>query len=237
MNIFGNFSFGKIIKTFLPGFVIFFSFYSMIDAFLFLYQPEYYPMKFLSQQILFVGFMMIPLSIIFGIISNIVFYVHFTDKYVRENFRNNNEDFSIIEAEFKKALRNKISNDNEFTKMVMQDFTEIDIKYLLMPILPLEKLIHLQEGYWYYLEFIQNLILSIIIFGVSVIFYVSIFWIKMGFSFILIIMTFLFLLLMILLVKLLKAAAIKNYKSHRFKLLSMQIGAYHFAHEKNVSCI
>jgi hypothetical protein len=147
---------------------------------------------------------------------------------VRNTFKKENATLLDIETNFRRALIKQISSENPLSEKAVEHFNEIDILYFLMPILPLEKLIFLQEGYWYYLEFIQNLVLSIIIFGLSMIFYISIFYVKMPFSPIPIIMITLFLLIMCPILKLLRKAALKNYKSHRVKLLSMQIGAVHF---------
>lgn len=244
MNIFGNFTFGKSIKTLIPGFVILSGLCLLIDSIAFLFQPDYKPLSLLKslssifiEQPVFSGLIILSASIILGIFSNIVFYTYLNDKFIRRAFKKKHPEFEAIENDFKEALtevflsKNHLTQQTYFSKME-RHLHNVDDLYFLMPILPLDKYNFLLESYWYYLEFIQNICMATAFWVLSLYIYIISFGIKFGVSPSLILLFTALTILIIPVFRMLKKAALKNFKSHQFKLLSLKIGAIHFENKK-----
>ena len=99
MNLFGAFNFGKLIKTFLPGFVVLVGLSLAADGVFVSVSGKVTWLAWALNQPVFSSFASIPLSLICGILSNIVFFTFLTDTLIRRPFQKANAAFEAIQAE------------------------------------------------------------------------------------------------------------------------------------------
>jgi hypothetical protein len=104
------------------------------------------------------------------------------------------------------------------------------MEYLLMPVIPLDKLIFLQESYWYYLEFQLNLALSWLIFTLSASIWLFSYrtHLHLTLQACALILLLWFIPGIVMVMTSLRSAKI-NYKKHRKKMLSLLIGTFYEA--------
>lgn len=164
MNIFGAFTFGSLIKTFLPGFV-WLAAIVLLEADISLYfgtRPTLWTYAQTKDQAALV--LAIPVSILLGLLSNIVVFMGVNDFLVRKPVKKANLELVLLYDELANRIRMKCWNSlgsidskhkNSFNK-------QIDPEIVLLHSLGVEKLAYVREQYWYHLEFQLNLILSIV---------------------------------------------------------------------------
>lgn len=220
MNLFGAFNFGRLIKTFLPGFIFLIATLGYIAIFnYYLAGQEKILAYCASNPVLFIG-VSIPTSIILGIFSNIVFFTYGTTRLIREKHEKKNRDFykfkNKIYSSVKEYFANKFTQDHETNE---QFYKNCDVEYLLFRELPLDKLVFLQESYWYYLEFQINIYL-----GVWYIFPLSTMILWSFYNKFLVIPDIIF---FMFLLRLLISSARLNYDKHQRKHLSLLISNFY----------
>ena len=164
MNIFGSFSFGKLIKTFLPGFLIILTLIGYLDLFIVLIgNAHIFKKLFLNNCLITVSFL-IPFSIIFGIFSNIIFFTYATDILIRKPHEKKDPTFYSYEKSIHNLIKNHYSKHLFISEIDINNFFNYcDVPYFILRDLPLDKLVFLQDSYWYYLEFQLNILFALVL--------------------------------------------------------------------------
>lgn len=163
MNIFGAFTFGSLIKTFLPGFVWLIALGIIaVDIAQWRHQEAYVweVLKTKDQAVLVLA---IPLSILLGLLSNVAVFMGLNDRWIRTPFRNTEPALFNLHAALSKKLR-----DDCWAVLAAKDASLprncdecIDSEIILLERVGVEKFAYVREQYWYHLEFQLNLLLSL----------------------------------------------------------------------------
>jgi hypothetical protein len=165
MNIFGAFTFGSLIKTFLPGFVwliaILILVYDFSDAFGL--TPEFWTRITARDQAALV--LAFPASILLGLLSNVIVFMGVNDVLVRKPARAKNPALFALHDELAKRIRNQswIALAPQENLDAAQFDGNIDHEMILLERIGVEKLAYVREQYWYHLEFQLNLMLSVVV--------------------------------------------------------------------------
>ena len=162
MNLFGSFSFGSLIKTFLPGLVLFFVVLVYLELFAF-WTHEYIGIfEYLFSKPVLLTILSIPASIILGVTLNSIVFSGLSEYLLENRHEKNNKSFynfrkSVIEKSNKKMLTyfGFSEQHEEIFKQV------IDPRYFFLHKISLDNLMYLRESYWYYLEFQLNTLVAI----------------------------------------------------------------------------
>jgi hypothetical protein len=221
MNIFGAFTFGSLIKTFLPGFVWLIALGIVVVDIAQWYGRDakmiWELLKSKDQAVLVLA---IPASILLGLLSNIAVFTGLNNRWVRNPVRKAEPDRFRLYDRLSQQLR-----DQCWTALAWNDETlrpgfdnDIDPEIIIVERLGVEKLAYVREQYWYHLEFQLNLLISLLaIFAALFLsalinssswpraFVVAALWVVAGF---------------VARKQLLKAAK-KNYSSHIAKMASL----------------
>ena len=161
MNVFGAFNFGRLIKTFLPGFIILIALVFLTQVTLNLSNIEFNFIKYLKDYQVLIGFMSIPLSLTLGIFSNIVFFTYLNNVLIRNPYKKKHPELIELQKTIAEEIYLYVNNANTFTQDSYLSIKEhFDLDYHMMPKVQLEKLIFLQESYRYYMEFQLNTIFA-----------------------------------------------------------------------------
>jgi len=225
MNIFGTFDFGRLIKTFLPGFILFLSICIYLDCISILTVNTPFILPFANKNLGAFGIFSIPFSIILGTVSNTIFFSLLTPWLIDRNFHKMNPNYCQLESAFKdwvlehyaECLKDRINIDN--FKAVA------DVGALLLPNTDLKALSIVSEGFWFYMEFQLNILFAIT-FSMSAILLMgvvaSISVAKITFAKVVIAFLLLLGIYIILAIILIKAARL-NYRYYQTKTLSLRI--------------
>ena len=162
MNIFGAFTFGSLIKTFLPGF-------AWLAAIVLLEAdarqwhdsaPVLWTYAQSKDQAALV--LAIPASILLGLLSNIVVFMGVNDLLVRTPVRRANRDLCALYDMLAQRVRDRYwkSLDDADPAFRPAFNANIDPELVLLHTLGVDKLAYVREQYWYHLEFQLNLLLS-----------------------------------------------------------------------------
>lgn len=161
MNIFGAFTFGSLIKTFIPGFVWLVAL-AVLAAGIFRAvsgQSDIWQFAVSHDQTILV--LAIPAAFLLGLLSNIVVFMGVNDRLVRRPVRKKypalfNLYDSLI-ALYRGQCRDAVGLDDAM-KPVFDEY--IDVEILILQVVNLDHLTYLREQYWYHLEFQVNLFIS-----------------------------------------------------------------------------
>lgn len=163
MNIFGAFTFGSLIKTFLPGFV-WLAAIVMLEADisqLLQNKPVLWGYAQSKDQAALV--LAIPISILLGLLSNIIVFMGLNDRLVRTPVKQSNSALCALYDDMARRIReqcwNSLSNVNPELKPAFD--ANIDPELVLLNSIGVDKLAYVREQYWYHLEFQMNLLLSV----------------------------------------------------------------------------
>ncbi|WP_375413504.1 hypothetical protein [uncultured Bradyrhizobium sp.] len=164
MNIFGAFTFGSLIKTFLPGFVWLIA---LVIFVLDLGQIQGWDKsvwEFLKTKDQAALVLAIPLAILLGLLSNVVVFMGLNDRWVRTPFKNNEPALCSLYERLSKKLRDQcwaaIASKDASLAGDCDDC--IDSEIILIERIGVEKFAYVREQYWYHLEFQLNLLLSLL---------------------------------------------------------------------------
>jgi hypothetical protein len=164
MNIFGAFTFGSLIKTFLPGFVWLVALGIFVLDLGQMFGWDKYVWEFLKTKDQAALVLAIPLAILLGLLSNVVVFMGLNDRWVRTPFRNNEPALFNLYARLSKKLR-----DECWAAIAAKDASLagdcddcIDSEIILIERIGVEKFAYVREQYWYHLEFQLNLLLSLL---------------------------------------------------------------------------
>jgi uncharacterized membrane protein len=211
MNVFGAFTFGALIKTFLPGFV----WLTAVVIALFEWPAVG---TFIDRHESLAAVLSIPASILLGLLSNILVFMGVNDLLVRYPVRSNNkllfDLYDALCAQMKAKCWASIDCPNPDMEKAFNQ--EIDPELLMLHKVGVSTLAYIREQYWFHLEFQLNLLLSCIGITVVTCFYLY----KIG-AFTGVAIVGIAILVVFLLTWLLISAARKNYQRHIAKMASM----------------
>jgi hypothetical protein len=226
MNLFGAFNFGRLIKTFLPGFVILIGLCLVIDSSIVLATSNRLFLKWIERDAVLLTLISIPLSLICGIVSNMVCFTFVTDKLIRLPYNRENAALNNLQESVSNWVNEHCASKDKLNPTILNEFKNyFDLEYFLLPIIKLEKLSYLQESYWYYLEFQLNITLASIFFALAAISWSALYFPVLGLScraYLCLVVAFSSLVAFVALLSV-KAARL-NYDRHRRKLISFLIG-------------
>ena len=230
MNLFGVFSFGSLIKTFLPGLILFFVMLMYLELTVFYIFDDTCVFKFLIDKVLFFTILSIPVSIILGIILNTVVFSGMSDWLIEDRHKRNNAEFYNLQKSIMEKMNIKVSKKFDLSDKDSSVFKNtIDPRYFFLHKKPLENLMYLRESYWYYMEFQLNTLVAICISLPALIWGIFLFYsngILTSSSALCVL--FVIVLTLFLIGSLFIKAAIYNLDSHRKKDLSLLAGTIFF---------
>lgn len=158
MNPIGAFSFSRILKTFLPGFMALLGVWLGLDArFYWLYQtlPIWHWVQANASAAMFAS---VPLSLACGMILNTLSFSYLLDPLIRTPYHKKHPGFATFWAGVGKHVRAKAEGLPQAPQAAPHYW---DLEYFLLPIVPMDKYTFLEESYWYYMEFSLNFILAL----------------------------------------------------------------------------
>lgn len=163
MNIFGAFTFGSLIKTFLPGFVWLVAIVMLeADISQLLHaKPALWSYAQSKDQAALV--LSIPASILLGLLSNIAVFMGLNDWLVRSPVKRANPALCELYDDLARRIREQCwkSLENVDQKLAPAFNANIDPELVLLHSIGVDKLAYVREQYWYHLEFQLNLLLSV----------------------------------------------------------------------------
>jgi hypothetical protein len=163
MNIFGAFTFGSLIKTFLPGFVWLLAIV-ILDADLSQWlgqKPALWTYAQAKDQAALV--LAIPASLLLGLLSNIVVFMGVNDRLVRGPVRRANPDLYALYEMLAQRVRDRYWDGLRGADQALREVFDrsVDPELGLVHALGADNLAYVREQYWYHLEFQMNLMLSL----------------------------------------------------------------------------
>lgn len=227
MNLFGAFNFGRLIKTFLPGFILLIALVMGLDCLCTLTTAKVSFIDIIIKEPVIFSLMSIPVSLILGIFSNMVLYAGLNNLLVKNPVKKKNPELiQYYNSQLEIIIRYSIGKNSYSKKYKNSLIKHLDPIFLMLHEMDLQKLVFIQESYWYYLEFQMNAMFAIF---VTYIFAILWFTLKAhpiisGKSFYILIAIISF--LVISLSWLCIFCARKNYKKHIQKMLSYCVGIY-----------
>jgi hypothetical protein len=229
MNLFGAFNFGRLIKTFLPGLILFIGLLFYIDILLYylIGHPKVVP-YFLQKDLQFLT-LSIPSSIILGIFSNTLFFSEAMDRLIEIPNKKKRPAFYRYEESLKQKINEYYIDRLNLTDEEQDGFRQFnDPRHFLLHKQDLEKYMFIQESYWYYLEFQINILLALIFITPALL--VSLLLAHrvgyLGYLSMTLLMIFSIVLLYVL-AKLLLQGAVLNFEKFRSKYLSLLLGTFY----------
>jgi hypothetical protein len=222
MELFGSFSFGRLLKTFLPGFVALLGAIAYFELTIIAVHgaPMIIPFALARAGAFSAG--AIPVAIILGVLSNSVCFVYAHRVLQRHHAAHVPRYYELAKL-LQELLATRIittSNCSRDTAVLVVE--ETDLSGLLLPLQPVEKLTLLKERFWSYGEFQLNMLAAVTFAMPAVLWW----WAALPSS-----SRHSPLLLLMLLItygffaRLSIKAAWLNFKAHKMKTLSFQLGS------------
>jgi hypothetical protein len=163
MNIFGAFTFGSLIKTFLPGFVWLVAIVLLVvdlQEWAGTKQSLWTQIQAKDQAALVLA---IPAAILLGLLSNVVVFMGVNDYLVRRPVRASCPDLCALYDMLARRVRDRyweaLGDADPALRPAFN--THIDAELVLLHSIGVDKLAYVREQYWYHLEFQLNMLLSI----------------------------------------------------------------------------
>lgn len=165
MNIFGAFTFGSLIKTFLPGFVWLVAI-GILDADvaeLRSTDPLVFAYADAHEQAALI--LTIPAAILLGLMSNILVFMGINDRLIRNPVKRGDPGlfglYELLSTRVRERCWKAVACEDEAAR---RHFDRVaDVELIMLPSLGADKLAYVREQYWYHLEFQVNLLLSILV--------------------------------------------------------------------------
>lgn len=163
MNIFGSFTFGSLIKTFLPGVVWLIAICILEADWALLNQTK--PILFTyaqtkDQTAILLAF---PAAIFLGLMSNVLVFMGINDCLVRKPVRRLNANLFALFDDLEQRVRDRYRQLLMIDNQRREPFgTYTDVEIVMLTELDLPKLAYVREQYWYHLEFQMNLLVSLV---------------------------------------------------------------------------
>ncbi|NQU21172.1 MAG: hypothetical protein HQ567_07815 [Candidatus Nealsonbacteria bacterium] len=160
MDLIGSFSFGQLIKTFLPGFIALLgvSFYvDLLSLCVFNHSPM---ISFIKEEPLaFLGFA-IPFSVILGGLSNTVNFLLLIPWLIVRHFRENHRAICELESNLERDVIEDVMGRRQWSSDRAEVFRKhVNARALMLHKVDLEKVLYVKDSFWPYLEFQVNLLL------------------------------------------------------------------------------
>lgn len=220
MNIFGAFTFGSLIKTFLPGLVWLIAIGILEADVSQLVEEPPIIFAFVKGNTQAALVLAIPASILLGLLSNIAVFMGVNDRLIRDPVKKANPGLFALYDRLADQIRDQYWDLVECAdEDVRREFNlHIDVELIMLQTIGVEKMAYVREQYWYYLEFQINLILSILMLFLSLAVFSALHANSFHNFFIHVLLYFA---LMAPVCGLLFRAARKNYQRHISKMLSL----------------
>jgi hypothetical protein len=163
MNVFGAFTFGSLIKTFVPGFVwiialglLWWDAHALLPA---IVPAIALPAAGEEQTVLVLA---VPVSILLGLLSNIVVFMGVNDVLVRNRAPRMAPVLFDLRKQLLARVRAQVWRSARLEDGAAHAFfmERADGELLVLETLDLNKLMYVREQYWYHLEFQVNILLS-----------------------------------------------------------------------------
>ncbi len=169
MNIFGAFTFGSLIKTFLPGLVWLIAIGILEADVSQLVEEPPIIFAFVKANTQAALVLAIPASILLGLLSNIAVFMGVNDRLIRDPVKKANPGLFALYDRLADQIRDQYWDLVECAdEDVRREFNlHIDAELIMLQTIGVEKMAYVREQYWYYLEFQINLILSILMLFLS----------------------------------------------------------------------
>jgi len=223
MNIFGAFTFGSLIKTFLPGFVWLVAI-GIVEADISraMSAPPLM-LTFIQAHEQTAVVLAIPAAILLGLLSNMVVFMGINDRLVRQPVRRDNPALFQLYDRLTAGIRDRTWAPLGCTDDALRTafHAHADVELILLPILGVDKIAYMREQYWYHLEFQINLLLSIVVIFLALLFSAAY---NAGSVLTFCLQVLIYLAILIPICILLCRAARKNYQRHVAKMLSLIAG-------------
>lgn len=229
MNLFGTFSYGNIIKTFIPGVFFVVAIALLVDDYNYLRSGVYIIFDFTSSNPVLSIALLIPLSIFMGIVSNSLCFTLIIPRFIEQPFKDKNPDFLEYKNSVIKEMKSHYMALLKTPSDMEKSFNDhMDVRSFLLNKKELSTLQYLRESYWYFMEFQVNSIMAITILAFGGVLNIILRY-KSGampsdmvFAYLIVIF-----LCVSVLFKMFMSAARENYVKHEKKSLSYLQGAYH----------
>lgn len=230
MNLFGAFSFGKLIKTFLPGFILSLAILIYLEILFEVNNLNFNIYRIVSESSTLFTVLIIPISITLGVFSNSIFFTFLNRKIITNKFYTNNESFCKFEKSVYMKMKNRFIKALDIDEKEANDFKKhIDVNMFLFNKTDLNKINSIKDSYWNYLEFQLNILLAINFITPALIYSFIKFFLYQNQNIIPLVLVIIFFILSIIFLNftLIKSAKI-NYSINRKKFLSLNYGSYYF---------
>jgi hypothetical protein len=160
MELFGSLGFGRILKTFLPGFVALLGViaYSELTIIAITGTPIIIPFALARAGAFSAG--ALPVAIILGVLSNTVCFVY-AHPALQRHHAAHAPHYYELEKVFRELLAKRITTSNCSRETALLIAAEPDVSGLLLPLLPVDKLTLLKERFWSYGEFQLNMLAAV----------------------------------------------------------------------------
>jgi len=219
VNVFSAFTFGSLIKTFLPGLVWLIAIVLIVtDIEQLVGAPRviWDAVQGHDQAALVLSF---PASILLGLLSNILVFMGVNDRLVRNRARRVDPDLFRLHDQLKARILDRYwkllgHSDDRFRPVFDK---HVDVEIIMLDVLGTEKVAYLREQYWYHLEFQINLLMSLILMFFALVLNAFLSFSACGLVWILTLYVIFFVPLCLLLL----VAARKNYQRHVAKVASL----------------
>ncbi|WP_150125067.1 hypothetical protein [Aquaspirillum sp. LM1] len=237
MNLSGVFSYGNLLKTFLPGLLLLCGMVLFTDSYiLFPYSQKTQTLiTALAKTPAFSIVLIASTSILFGIISNSIHF-KWTIPYIGKIFESRNKMF----VDFKKAALSEM--EHHYAKLlnipnnhIPMSHNGFDVRAFLLNKTDVVTLQYLRESYWYYMEFQVNSIGASIFLCAASTAYTTINYLIKNISITsCILIVCLMLAFTTLTILIFAKAAYENYEKHEKKYFSFLLGTYHICRFGNI---
>jgi hypothetical protein len=222
MELFGSFGFGRILKTLLPGFVALLGMLGYAELTIIAINGTPIIIPFALARAGAFSAAAVPVAIILGVLSNTVCFVYAHRALQRHHAAHVPRYYELAEV-FRELLAQRIiTTSNSSRDAALFIVAEADISGLLLPLLQVDKLAFVKERFWSYGEFQLNM-LAAVTFAIPAALW---WWVALPSS-----SQHSPLLLFMLLIaygffaRLSIKAAWLNFKAHKMKTLSFQLGS------------
>lgn len=166
MNVFGAFTFGSLIKTFIPGFVWLIALVLLdtgLERWAGIEKPALWTYIRDKDQSAVVLALAIPASILLGLLSNILVFMGVNDWLVRSPVKSADPALYRLYETLAQRVQTRYWSALEGIDAGLQHPFDlhIDPELLLLHTIGVDKIAYVREQYWYHLEFQLNLMLSL----------------------------------------------------------------------------
>ncbi|MBN7795510.1 hypothetical protein [Parahaliea mediterranea] len=167
MNVFGAFTFGNLIKTFLPGLIWLFGLVLLEASIAGFFDSAPAALWFIRSfpQVSLV--LAIPFSILLGLFSNVIVFMGLNDVLVRNpskrdpEGKNVHELYDLVCGKTRQFVWEPIKVDGDSEPSRNTDSPCVDAEVLVLHELGAAQLSFVREQYWSYVEFLMNLMLGL----------------------------------------------------------------------------